>query len=194
MHPAHAFAIDPPATRALADAIGLGHIFASTPTGPMVAHAPVVRVADDLLWFHLANANRLTAHLAGATALISLADNGSYISPDWYADTAGSVPTWNYRAAEAHGTITLLDDAQLAEQVDRMAAAHEPRMGTAWQRSKMEPQRYQAMARAITGFAMHVEHWRGTWKASQNKSAADRATVRTGLIAAGHKASAAWIA
>src|SRR3546814_10012479 len=50
--------------------VGFAAVFASTPDGPRVAHAPVV-LSDDrtTLQFHLARGNALTRHLGGAIAL-----------------------------------------------------------------------------------------------------------------------------
>src|SRR3546814_16905283 len=50
--------------------VGLAAVFASTPDGPRVAHAPVV-LSDDrpTLQFHLAPGPALTPHPAGANAL-----------------------------------------------------------------------------------------------------------------------------
>ena len=50
-----------------------------------------------------------------------------------------------------------------------------------WTRAKMDPARFEAMLGAIIGFALVETEWRGTWKMSQNKSAAMRARVESRL-------------
>ena len=97
-----------PAFRANADLlvhaarIGFAHIFATTPAGPMVAHAPVT-LHGQRLRFHLARANRLHPHLDGTAVLLSLAGPDGYVSPNWYERPGNQVPTWNYVAIEIEG-------------------------------------------------------------------------------------------
>ena len=91
--------------------IGFAAIFAATPDGPRVAHAPVVLSADaTTLQFHLARGNGLTKHLAGAPALAVVQGPDAYVSANWYADAATAVPTWNYVAVEMEGVARKLGE------------------------------------------------------------------------------------
>lgn len=153
-------------------AIAFARIFAATPEGPRVAHAPVLRTGPDRLRFHLANYNALVAHLNGATALIVAEGPNGYVSANWYADMRGAVPTWNYVAVEAEGTVAALDRAALIDLLDGLSATLEPRVGEDWTRAKMEAARFEAMLNAITAFEMTVTATRATHKLSQNQSAA----------------------
>src|SRR3546814_4058865 len=67
--------------------VGFAAVFASTPDGPRVAHAPVV-LSDDrtTLQFHLARGNALTRHLGGAIALAVVQGPDAYVSESWYAE------------------------------------------------------------------------------------------------------------
>ena len=172
--------------------IGFAAIFAGTPDGPRVAHAPVV-LSDDrtTLQFHLVRGNALTRHLAGATALAVVQGPDAYVSASWYAD-ADQVPTWNYVAIEMEGVARKLDDAELVAQLDTLSAQHEARAGAnpPWTRHKMNPALFSKMTGAITGFEMRIATWRPTIKLSQNKSAAERARVIDGVEATGHGALA----
>ena len=71
MHPDPAFRPkDDDLAALLVREIGFAAIFASTPDGPRVAHAPVVLGADNrTLQFHLSRGNGLTKQLDGAAAL-----------------------------------------------------------------------------------------------------------------------------
>lgn len=151
--------------------IAFARIFAATPDGPRIAHAPVLRTAPGRLRFHLANYNALVPYLAGATALIVAEGPNGYISANWYADVRGAVPTWNYVAVEAEGPIAALDRAALIDLLDGLSATLEPRVGEDWTRAKMEAPRFEAMLKAITAFEMTVTATRATHKLSQNKSA-----------------------
>ena len=172
--------------------IGFAAIFAGTPDGPRVAHAPVV-LSDDrtTLQFHLARGNALTRHLAGANALAVVQGPDAYISASWYAD-ADQVPTWNYVAIEMEGVARKLDDTELVAQIDTLSAQHEARVGAnpPWTRDKMNPALLSKMTGAIVGFEMRISAWRPTIKLSQNKSAEERGRVVEGVEATGHGALA----
>ncbi|MBL9067189.1 MAG: FMN-binding negative transcriptional regulator [Sphingopyxis sp.] len=172
--------------------IGFAAIFAATPDGPRVAHAPVV-LSDDAatLQFHLARGNALTRHLDGATALAVVQGPDAYVSASWY-EAADQVPTWNYVAVEMEGTVSKMDDAALIAQLDTLSAIHEARVGAnpPWTRGKMNPALFSKMTGAIVGFDMRITAWRPTIKLSQNKSADERERVAVGIEATGHGALA----
>ena len=193
MHPDPAFRWDDRAAiLAFAEAQAFAHVFAVTADGPRVAHVPVI-AAGGALRFHLSNRNALTPHLEGATALASIADAGAYVSPNWYVDGAKQVPTWNYRAVEIEGVVRRLDTPELVALLDASTAGHERRAGEDWTRATMDPARFAAMTRAITGFELPATILRATAKLSQNKTAADAAGVAAGLAAIGQADAAAAI-
>ncbi|WP_447760126.1 FMN-binding negative transcriptional regulator [Sphingopyxis panaciterrae] len=172
--------------------IGFAAIFASTPDGPRVAHAPVLLAADRAtLQFHLARGNALTRHLDGASALVVVQGPDAYVSASWYAD-ADQVPTWNYVAIEMEGIARKLDDAALVAQLDTLSARHEARVDAhpPWTRDKMNPALSSKMIGAIMGFEVRITAWRPTIKLSQNKPADERERVAKGVEATGHGALA----
>jgi transcriptional regulator len=172
--------------------IGFAAIFAATPDGPRVAHAPVV-LSDDAatLQFHLARGNALTRHLDGATVLAVVQGPDAYVSASWY-EAADQVPTWNYVAVEMEGSVSKLGDAALIAQLDTLSATHEARVGAnpPWTRDKMNPALFSKMTGAITGFELRITAWRPTVKLSQNKPADERERVAAGVEATGHGALA----
>jgi transcriptional regulator len=189
MHPNRAFRFDSDA--AILDwavARGFAHIVADTPEGMMVVHAPIVAAGADAVRFHVARGNRITAHLDGARVLLSIAGPDGYITPNWYAEAAQSVPTWNYVSAEIAGIARVIDEKTLVAQLDALAAQHEPRVAPEgpWTRDKMAPDRFTAMLRAIIGFEVAIKAIRGTTKLSQNKNDADVGGVIAGLRATGN--------
>jgi transcriptional regulator len=191
MHPAPAFRSDEDWLATAAE-IGFAHIFVAGADGPMVVHAPVT-LHDRRLRFHVARSNRATPHLPGAIAVASVQGVDGYISPNWYATPVDQVPTWNYVAVEIDGVLTSLDEPALLEQLDALAAVHEPRVNPVapWTRDKTDPRRIEALLRGICGFELRPTAVRGTRKLSQNKTVADRAGVVAGLEAIGHDALAA---
>jgi transcriptional regulator len=183
MHPAAAFAWDDAAALAFAAEVAFAHLFAQTPDGPRIAHAPVL-IVDGLLRFHLSNSNALTPHLDGQVVAASLAAHDHYVSPNWYAG-ADQVPTWNYVAVEIAGPVRRMSSDALVALLDASAATFEPRVAQDWTRAKMTPARFAAMCGGITGFEMTIASVRATRKLSQNKSAADIAGVAAALDALG---------
>ena len=174
-------------------AYGFAHIFGATPNGPRVAHAPVLVTPAGTLMFHLARGNALAQHLDGLTALISVGGPGHYVSPNWYAEPANNVPTWNYQAVEIEGPVRALDMAELETLLHVASATFEPRVGENWTMHKMERPRAEAMMRAITGYELTPAAIRTTLKASQNRSAADAAGVIAALERLGEHQGAATI-
>lgn len=192
MHPDAAFRWDDASALAFVAEVAFAHVFASTPEGPRVAHVPVL-VDGRRLRFHLAKRNALTPHLEGATALASIGGPGAYVSPNWYANGAGQVPTWNYLAVEIEGPARTLSDAELVDLLDTSSALHESRVRQDWTRAKMDPARFVAMCGAITGFEIEATQIRATRKLSQNKSDADARSVAAGQAAVGATHAAALI-
>ena len=192
MHPNNAFRSDDDPLAFVA-AHGFAHIFAATPDGPRAAHAPVLVTPAGTLMFHLARSNALAAHLDGLTALISVGGPGHYVSPNWYADPAANVPTWNYQAVEIEGPARVLDMAELEALLHLSSATFEPRVGEDWTMLKMQRPRAEAMMRAITGYELTPAAIRTTLKASQNRSDADAAGVIAALERLGETAAAATI-
>ncbi|MFA5968594.1 MAG: FMN-binding negative transcriptional regulator [Sphingomonas sp.] len=188
MHPNPAFRSDTAAMLRRAAAIGFAHLFLATTEGPMVVHAPITLAGDDAIRFHVARGNRAFRHLDGARVLASVTGPQGYVTPNWYADPMTQVPTWNYLAVEIEGPVRALGEDELIDQLDTLAAEHEPRVipDNPWTRAKMDDARFRAILRAIGGFELTIDAARSTSKLSQNKSAEDRARVIAGLLASGN--------
>lgn len=195
MHPAPVFRDDTADALDRAAAIGFAHVAVATPAGPMVVHAPITRHGGALR-FHVSRANRAAPHLDGAAVLVSVGGPQGYVSPNWYERPGDQVPTWNYLAVEIDGVAAAIGEAALVEQLDALAALHEPRASPAapWTRDKMDDGAFRAMLRGIVGFEVAVGAVRATAKLSQNKPAADRRGVVAGLRASGNDALAAAMA
>lgn len=194
MHPNAAFRPrDPELGAMLVREIGFAALFAATPDGPRVAHAPVVLAEDGATArFHLARGNGLTRHLDGAAMIAVVQGPDAYVSANWMADAARAVPTWNYVAVEMEGVARRLSDAELIEQLDTLSAEQEARLGErgGWTRAKMDAAYFSRLTEAITGFELRIQAWRTTVKLSQNKPADDRAAIARELAAGGHGALA----
>jgi transcriptional regulator len=186
---------DRDAMRAFVREIGFGALFAATPDGPRVAHLPFVWLDDDAIGFHVARGNGITRHLDGATALLNVMGPDAYVSPDWYGQGSDDVPTWNYITVELEGVVTKMDEAGLIAQIDALSHEQEARLAPKpeWTRAKTDPRRIDMMLRAIIGFRLEIQAWRGTRKLAQAKPEAARAAVADALDAQGRKAIAHWM-
>lgn len=187
MHPSRNFRwTDRDQMLAFARDHSFAHVFVQSPSGPLVAHVPVL-VSGDALLFHLAKSNSLAGALDGATALASISGADGYISPDWYG-TPNQVPTWNYIAVEVVGTVIQLPDAELARLVEDLSAHHEEKLHPKppWTRKKMDARLFRGMLKAIVGFELQIEQIRGTLKLGQNKTNSEQDSVATSLGESGN--------
>ena len=191
MHPNPAFRQDDPDLFArIVGEVGFGMVFLTTPDGPRVAHTPLIMGDDGTIGFHLARGNALVRHLDGARALIVVNGPDGYVSARWYADGA-QVPTWNYLALEAEGTVRRIDREALHALLTRISAHNEARIeGAPWTMDKTPPVTQSRLMDAIVGFQLTPEAWRPTFKLSQNKPADERERLIAGLEASGSGAIA----
>ena len=183
--------------RAYSFAILFGPQTASTPNDSSAAtHLPLV-VKDEgehgLLEGHFARANPHWKSLAGQQTLVVFNGPHSYVSPMLYAEPL-SVPTWNYIAIHAYGTLSLVEDeagkdALLAGLID----AHEPAYAERW-RQMPEGFRHSMLA-GIVGFRILISRIEGKFKISQNRPEADRRNVQTAHARgdSDQRALAAWM-
>ena len=120
------FKPDRAASLAFAEARGFGLVCAWDGAKPIASPLPFyLSAADDgtpHALFHVARHNPLVK-LAGATNSWLLAVNGAdaYVSPDWYV-SPDQVPTWLYQAVHLTGTVRVLSDDELAEQIATLSA------------------------------------------------------------------------
>jgi transcriptional regulator len=162
----------------------------------VATHLPLV-VKDEgehgVLEGHFAKANPHWQSLAGRETLVVFAGPHSYVSPTLYVEEL-SVPTWNYIAVHAYGTLSLVDDdpgkeALLADLI----AANEPAFMDRW-RGMPEGFRRTLLA-GIIGFRIPIARIEGKFKLSQNRSPEERGNVRAAQSAGSpdERALAQWM-
>lgn len=153
---------------------------------PFVTHVPLLLDRErQVLLGHLANANPQTAALfEGQQTLAVFQGPHAYISPRWYARP--NVPTWNYVAVHAYGRATRLDDAGLADLLERLTATNETD-DDAWRGALFPADKLRKLRGAITGFALPIERLEGKYKLSQNRSRADREGAIDAVRDGGHE-------
>jgi transcriptional regulator len=185
------------AMRAYSFAILFGPQGSAEAAGSAIAtHLPLV-VKDEgehgLIEGHFARANRHWQALAGRETLVVFPGPHSYVSPSFYTEPL-SVPTWNYIAVHAYGTMELVeDDAGKDALLAGLIAANEPAFAEQWRSSPAGFRR--TMLAGIQGFRIPIARIEGKFKISQNRAPEERANVHAAHAAgsADQQALAAWM-
>ena len=150
---------------------------------------------------HVARANPVWQEVReGDAVLVVFRGAEGYISPNWYAskpETHRHVPTWNYEAVHAHGTLWVHDDEKFTRSVvARLTHTHEAAVAAAshptsgmqpWKMGDAPRDYLDAMLQAIVGIELRITRLEGKRKLSQNREAADRADIAKGLAASEHE-------
>ena len=130
---------------------------------------------------HFAKANEQAAD-AGSEVLAVFAGPHAYISPTWY-ETPNTVPTWNYVAVHAYGTLRLIDDkVELARVLDAIVAKYEGSRSQPWPFDS-GTDFHQKLLDGIVGFEIEITRLEGKWKL--NHPVERRQRVITALNQAG---------
>lgn len=87
---------------------------------PFATHLPILldrnTGANGTLIGHMARANRQWKSFADQTVLTIFNGPHAYISPTWY-EAENLVPTWNYIAVHAHGSVKITEDESVLLEV-----------------------------------------------------------------------------
>ena len=178
----------------------LAALVTSTPGGLYASHLPLLIEPEPApfgtLVGHLARANPQWQEAApGAEVLAIFTGPQTYITPAWYAtkaETGKVVPTWNYAAVHAYGTLRFFDDeTRLLALVTRLTETHEGKRAEPWAVSDAPPEFVRGMLRAIVGFELVITRLEGKWKMSQNRPPVDIGRIVDGLVREGGPGEAA---
>ncbi|MBZ9725544.1 FMN-binding negative transcriptional regulator [Mesorhizobium sp. CO1-1-11] len=169
----------------------LANLVTATADGPLATPLPLFLDETEgehgVIHGHLAKANPQWRVPAIGDGLAIFMGPDAYVTPAWYAtkqETGKVVPTWNYAAVHAYGPVEFFEDAdRLLEVVTRLTNLHEGARAAPWSVSDAPPDFIQSQLRGIVGLRMPVVRLEGKRKMSQNRNAADRAGVASGLAA-----------
>lgn len=144
---------------------------------------------------HVARSNPVWKRPVLGEALALFAGPEGYISPSTYASKQVDgkvVPTWNYVAVHAYGTLRWVeDDAWLAQMLEDLTNEHEAGRAEPW-RVEDAPAAFTAgLRRAIVGLRLAVTRLEGKLKLGQNRPKGDRLSAIQGLRERGDEASLA---
>ena len=179
MHPNQIFReTDSERNHTMLASAGFGALVVNGDDVPHVAHIPYHydRVSGQVA-FHLVRSNPIARVLVKSDGRATLIINGphGYISPDWYV-VEDQVPTWNYVAIHATGSVAVLPDDQLEPILNRLSDHFEADLlpKPIWKMSKLTEDVKIRMMRQIVPCVMQVDMIDGTWKLGQNKADAVR--------------------
>jgi transcriptional regulator len=120
-------------------------------------------------------------------ALVVFQGPDAYISPSLYPgkkEHGKVVPTWNYAVVHAVGPLVIRDDKEwLHAFLQQITDRHEAARAAPWKVDDAPADYVQTMMGAIVGIEIPLTKLEGKWKVSQNRPAADRASVAAGLTA-----------
>ncbi|MDN3557406.1 FMN-binding negative transcriptional regulator [Halomonas maura] len=168
---------------AQAQALIDAHGFAMLVDGSLRAsHLPLVLERGEgalgTLYGHFARANPHWRELEGRRVLAVFQGPHAYVSPRWYA-ARPAVPTWNYAAVHAGGTLERLDDAATQAAFDTLVAKYEPDLlGDAEILSDAYRRR---LVEGTIGFRIRLDDLQGKAKLGLGRSREDQAGVLAGL-------------
>jgi len=172
------------------DAHPLGALVTVSGGELFATHLPLLldrsRGVHGVLQGHIARANPQHALPAGtADALIIFTGPDAYISPAFYAgkeEHGKVVPTWNYVAVHAYGSVRYVPDREyLRRHVERLTARHEGNRPRPWSVGDAPESYIESMLAAIVGVELEITRLEGKWKMSQNRPAEDIDGVVAGL-------------
>ena len=162
-------------------------VFTSGSLGPQASHVPLLLAGPQRLVGHVARANPHHRDLCGP-GLAVFSGPHALVRSDWYTEPDKHVPTWNYLAVHASGTLRTLDDP--TEVMDLLMSALQD--GARVPSGREERDGYlQRLMPAIVAFELQVERFEAKAKLSQNHRPEERARVRAALEASGDPMDAA---
>lgn len=137
---------------------------------PVATHLPVLYRRDGervMLTGHWARPNPQWASIEQQRVLFIFHGPHAYISPRWYTDPEGNVPTWNYATAHLYGQVHVLQEPEKLEQVVvALAALYEAGAESPWRMSETPPSKQRL--RGIVGFELLVDDIQLKFKLNQN--------------------------
>jgi transcriptional regulator len=155
-----------------------------TATGgtPLASHLPVT-VADGagglVIHSHMARPNPQWKEFFEDEVLVVFPGPHAYVSPRWYEATE-RVPTWNYAAVHAYGTVRITADKAVKHAAQRALVAE---LDPEWL-PKFDALRAEYVANMLDGivtFDIAVTRLETRWKLSQNRGRREQELIAAAL-------------
>ena len=147
------------------------------------SHLPVVveeRGAQVVIHSHMARSNaQWQEFFEGEEVLVVFSGPHAYVSPRWYEE-AERVPTWNYAALHAYGTVTMVQERAAKHTSQRRLVAQ---LDPQWL-PKFDALSAEYVARMLDGivtFDIAVTRLETRWKLSQNRNRREQELIAAEL-------------
>ena len=128
-----------------------------------------------------------------AEVLLVFAGAEAYVSPSYYPGKSEHhrvVPTYNYAAVHVRGELSCSHDkATKLQTVELLTSRMEAGRAQPWAVTDAPPEYVDRMLDGFVALALEIRAIEAKFKASQNKSEADRRGVATGLRATGGRSA-----
>jgi transcriptional regulator len=155
-----------------------------TATGgaPLASHLPVT-VADGegglVIHSHMAKPNPQWQEFFEDEVLVVFSGPHAYVSPRWY-EASERVPTWNYAAVHAYGTVRVTTDRALKQAAQRALVAE---LDPPWlpKFDALRPEYIENMLNGIVTFDIAVTRLETRWKLSQNRGRREQELIAAEL-------------
>ena len=140
---------------------------------------PTADAPYGVLRAHVARANPLWRH--EGEVMVVFQGRSAYVTPSLYEEKPLSgkvVPTWNYMAVHAHGTLRAIEDpAWILALLERLTLKHEAARAAPWAVHDAPREFIDKLLAAIVGIEIPVQRIQGSWKVSQNRSERDQVAI-----------------
>jgi len=163
--------------------------------GPMATNLPLLfdhRSLDrTVLLGHIARANDHAALLSDASTPVLAIFEGpySYVTASWYPKR--DMPsTYYYTAVHCYGRMTLQEEPELDESVERLTCVMEAPIRGGWKTSEIEREAITRRYKAILGFELHIERLEAKFKLGQDEPLKDALAVADQLEQRAHEGDA----
>ena len=141
---------------------------------PVASHIPLAveknQQGEDVMVGHISRGNdQKDTFIEGAKMLCIFPGPHAYISPRWY--TQMNVPTWNYIAVHAYGTLRIMEGEELKAALSRLVDTYEHNMPHPMKVEEIPEKMFNDEIRGIVGFEIKIEELQAASKLSQNRDA-----------------------
>ncbi|MEE4210272.1 MAG: FMN-binding negative transcriptional regulator [Parvularcula sp.] len=152
----------------------------------IATHLPVLiegaAETDLRILSHFARANEQGKALGDGDEVLAMFQGPhGYITPSWYREEE-DVPTYNYSAVHIRGIYRPIEDpAEVRRLLEQTVHHFEQHSSRPWMMEDISPTVVEGFMKGVTCFSIEVTSIEGVAKHSQDKSAADRTSILTGL-------------
>lgn len=136
---------------------------------PWATHIPFILRSENnevKLIAHLSKANPQWKSFDKNEVLVIFEGGNSYISSSWYDHE--NVPTWNYLAVHAYGTIEILSESERNEAISELVDFHERDQEAPIKMSELSEQTLEELNGTV-GIRIKINSFEAVRKLSQNR-------------------------